>query len=207
MSEGSEESVILSVAQRRDESGATDTRRAGPDSQVADGPRGTASRLFALAQNDSGGAVRHEASSAVVAASNMLLILGAPAAAIIAGVAAERVDFRAMRYPILLMMLAGVVATAYALDWRAAERGDRRAVPGAMLRSVLLGVVTWGAAQTLYFILHVALGERFDAPRFGQPLQALGLIAAHALFLGAPTGLVAGAILNARTWLLRGARR
>jgi hypothetical protein len=74
-----------------------------------------------------------------------------------------------------------------------------------MRRAMVLGVTTWGAAQTLYVILHAAQGERFDAPRFGpQPLQALGLIAAHALFLGAPTGLAAGAVLRVHAWVARG---
>ena len=44
-------------------------------------------------------------------------------------------------------------------------------------------------------LLHVAGGERFDAERFGpQWRQALGLIGVHALFLGAPTGVVAGIV-------------
>jgi len=44
----------------------------------------------------------------------------------------------------------------------------------------------------------VATGQRFHAERFGpQPLQAVGLVAAHGVFLGAPTGAVAGSVLLA----------
>jgi hypothetical protein len=152
--------------------------------------------MTAVAQNDN----RKLAFNAM-----QLSLYAAPVAAIIAGISAEWLDFRALRYPLLLMMLAAVVATRFAHEELARRRGDApRSAPDAMLRAVLLGMITWGAAQTLYVILHVAQGERFDAPRFGpQPLQAIGLIAAHAIFLGVPTGLAAGAILQARAWLLR----
>ena len=154
--------------------------------------------MTALAQNDAH-AVTHQPFTA------HLLVYAAPVAAVIAGVSAEWLDFRALRYPLLIMMLASVAATLHAREAMALKRGGaRRGALDAMLRAVLLGVVTWGAAQTVYVMLHVAQGERFDAPRFGpQPLQALALIAAHAVFLGAPTGLAAGAILQARAWLRR----
>jgi hypothetical protein len=141
------------------------------------------------------------ASAPKQAVSPAFLLLAAPIAAIIAGVSAEWLDFRALRYPLLLMVLAAVVATQCALD---AQAPRSRSLSGSMLRTVLLGVFTWGAAQTIYVALHVLQGERFDAPRFGpQALQALGLIAAHALFLGAPTGFAAGVILQLRARLRR----
>jgi hypothetical protein len=96
--------------------------------------------------------------------------------------------------------------TRYAHDEIARRSGIERSAVGAMLRAVPLGVMTWGLAQTVYVVLHAVQGERFDAPRFGpQPLQALGLIAAHALFLGAPTGLAAAVILYIRARLSKGA--
>lgn len=114
------------------------------------------------------------------------LLVGAPIAAALAGLGAEWLDFRALRYPLLVMVGAGVLATALALF--AHERPWR-----AFVLTVVLGAATWGAAETLYVVLHAAQGEQFDAERFGpQWRQALGLIGVHALFLGVPTGLAAG---------------
>jgi hypothetical protein len=49
----------------------------------------------------------------------------------------------------------------------------------------------------MYILAHIAAGEPLDAGRFGpQWEQALALIVAHALFLGIPTGTVAGLLLN-----------
>jgi len=114
------------------------------------------------------------------------LLLGAPVAAVLAGVAAEWLDFRALRYPLLLVVAAGVLATALALFRR--ERAMR-----AFVATVVLGAATWAAAETLYVVIHTIRGEPFDAGRFGpQWAQALGLIGVHALFLGVPTGIAAG---------------
>jgi hypothetical protein len=190
-----------------------------------------------------------------------LLLAGAPVAAVLAGMAAQWLDFRELRWPLLALVGLGVLATAWALtpgregaggrskrrpyttahkvhagavaggrskqrpyaphevhagavaggtqrpyaaptldadgDRVAGARGEQRpyTAGGAFLLTVMLGVATWAAAETVYVLLHVALGERFEAERFGpQPAQALGLIAAHALFLGLPTGAVAGAV-------------
>lgn len=118
------------------------------------------------------------------------LLLGAPGVAILAGMSAQWLDFRALRLPLLLLVGFGVLATAYAVsglrrDWRAA------------LTTVLIGAATWAAAQSIYAVLHVASGERFHADRFGaQWSQAIALIAAHGAFLGAPTGIVAAMILR-----------
>ena len=120
------------------------------------------------------------------------MLLGAPVAAALAGIAAEWLDFRALRFPLLLTVGSGVLLTTIAMlhgrrGWRAAAA------------TVLLGAATWGAAETLYALLHIVTGQRFDAPRFGpQPAQALGLIGVHAVFLGLPTGAVAAALLHAR---------
>ncbi len=119
------------------------------------------------------------------------LVFGAPVAAVLIGLSAEWLDFRELRMPLLLLAGFGILATAHALD--GTGTGVR-----SYARTVLIGVATWGAAQTLYVLLHVARGESFDASRFGpQWAQALGLIAAHGLFLGAPTGVVAAAVLAA----------
>ena len=65
-----------------------------------------------------------------------------------------------------------------------------------MLIPIAAGIVTWAGAETLYVILHLVQGEPFEAERFGaQPAQAVGLIAAHGVFLGAPTGLAAALLL------------
>ena len=123
------------------------------------------------------------------------LLLAAPAAAVVAGLAAEWLDFRALRYPILLLMLAGVTATAFALT-------GGRAGWRAFVIAVATGVCAWAAAEALYVALHAARGERFDAERFGpQWAQALGLVGVHALVLGAPTGIAAGMLLQARALL------
>jgi hypothetical protein len=133
------------------------------------------------------------------------LIWAAPLTAQLAGGAAEWLDFRALRYPLVAIVLAGVTLTRYAHDVPRPGRAlRRRGAVDALLRTVLLGVITWGAAETVYVLLHAAQGERFEADRFGpQPAQALALIAAHGVFLGAPTGAVAWALLRGRTALLR----
>jgi hypothetical protein len=117
---------------------------------------------------------------------SLWLILAAPLAALLAGLAAEWLDFRALRYPLLLMVALGVLATAHALF------AHERRVP-AFLFTVALGAATWGAAEALYVVLHAAIGESFDADRFGpQWAQAIALIGVHALLLGVPTGVAAG---------------
>ncbi len=130
------------------------------------------------------------------------MLLAAPAVALLIGLSAEWLDFRALRAPLLLLAGLGILATAYAID---GMRGGR----AAFLRTAGIGFATWAAAQSLYVLLHVARGEAFDAGRFGpQWAQALGLIAAHGLFLGVPTGVVAALILRApalRRRLSRGA--
>lgn len=119
-----------------------------------------------------------------------LLSFGAPAAAVLAGVAGEWLDVRALRYPLLFAVGLGVLATAYALF--GARPGLR-----ATLLSVALGAATWGAAETLYVLIHAARGEAFEADRFGpQWAQALGLIGVHALVLGMPTGAGTAALLH-----------
>jgi hypothetical protein len=123
-----------------------------------------------------------------------LLVLGAPLVAVLAGLSAQWLDFRELRAPLLFMVGFGVLATAHTL--LGLRRGWR-----AFALATLIGVATWAAAETVYAVVHVALGERFHAERFGpQWSQAIGLIAAHGVFLGAPTGLVAGAILQAAAW-------
>ncbi len=118
------------------------------------------------------------------------LVWGAPIVAVLAGLSAQWLDFRALRYPLLLLVLAGALATAYALF-------GVRATVRAFAMTALLGVVTWAAAETLYVVIHGASGQSFDAPRFGaQWSQALGLIAIHAGVLGAPTGIVAALLLR-----------
>ncbi|MEX2225185.1 MAG: hypothetical protein WEB52_01900 [Dehalococcoidia bacterium] len=115
-------------------------------------------------------------------------LLCAPLVAVLAGVAAEWLDVRALRYPLLLMVGGGVLATALALFGR--DRGTR-----AFLLTVVLGAATWAAAETLYVIIHAARGGSFDAERFGpQWALAFGLIGVHALFLGVPTGLAAATL-------------
>lgn len=118
------------------------------------------------------------------------LLFGAPLAAVLAGAAAQWLDFRALRVPLLLLVGFGVLATAFAIvgarrDWRAA------------LATVGIGAATWAAGQSIYAVIHIASGERFHADRFGpQWSQAIALIAAHGAFLGVPTGIVAAIILR-----------
>lgn len=119
-----------------------------------------------------------------------LLAYGAPLVAVLAGMAAEWLDFRALRVPLLLMVGFGVLATALAVAGEA--RGWR-----AFAIGVVTGALTWAGAELVYAVIHVATGQRFDADRFGpQWSQGVMLVLAHGLFLGAPTGAVAGALLQ-----------
>ena len=121
-----------------------------------------------------------------------LLLFGAPLVAVLAGVSAEWLDFRALRVPLLLVVGFGVLATAYSVI--GARRGWR-----PFASTVFVGFATWAGGQSIYAIIHTAAGEHFHADRFGpQWSQAIALIAAHGAFLGAPTGVVAAIIL----WVL-----
>jgi hypothetical protein len=125
------------------------------------------------------------------------LLLAAPVAGVLAGLAAEFLDFRALRWPLLLMVLAGVTVTSHAL---VRSRGGW----ARLWMPVAVGVATWAGAEVLYVILHVVRGTPFESERFGpQPAQALGLIVSHGLLLGAPTGLAASLLL----WIGRLRRR
>ncbi|MBI5283877.1 MAG: hypothetical protein HY874_02175 [Chloroflexi bacterium] len=129
-----------------------------------------------------------------------LLMAGAPLVALLGGIAAEWLDFRALRLPLLLIVGLGVLATSYAVS--GTHTGVR-----PFLRTVAVGAVTWPAAETVYAVIHAAGGERFHAERFGsQWSQAIGLIAAHGLFLGTPTGIAAALMLHAPA-LVRRLRR
>jgi hypothetical protein len=125
------------------------------------------------------------------------LALGAPLVALLAGMAAEWLDFRELRAPLLLMVGFGVLGTSYAVTrTRTGVRQFVTAVAG--------GAATWAAAEAVYAVIHVASGERFHAERFGpQWSQAIGLIAAHGAFLGAPTGLTAALMLHAPSFVRR----
>jgi hypothetical protein len=136
---------------------------------------------------------RYEPAAVPAAPASKLLLAGAPVVAILGGMAAQWLDFRELRIPLLLTVGLGVLATAYAMS------GTSTGWRGAF-RTVLVGVATWAAIESLYAVIHVASGERFHADRFGaQPSQAIGLIAAHGLFLGAPTGLLAALLLRLGT--------
>jgi hypothetical protein len=91
---------------------------------------------------------------------------------------------------LLLPVGLAILATSFVLaDGR---RGWR-----TWLQSVLVGAVTWAGAQVVYVFAHIVAGVPLDAERFGpQWAQALGLIVAHAVFLGIPSGAVAGLLLN-----------
>ena len=119
-----------------------------------------------------------------------MLLFAAPFVAVLAGMSAEWLDFRALRIPLLLLVGFGVLATAFAAG--GASNGWR-----PFAATVLIGAGTWAAAQCVYAAIHVAAGERFEADRFGpQWSQAVALIAAHGAFLGVPTGIAAGLILR-----------
>jgi hypothetical protein len=129
-----------------------------------------------------------------------LLLLGAPLASVLGGVAGEWLDFRALRVPLLVTVGFGVLATAYAMH--GTHGGWRR-----FAATVLIGAGTWAAAQSIYAVLHVASGEQFHAERFGpQWSQAIALVAAHGAFLGAPTGVAVALILRVPIFRARPAR-
>jgi hypothetical protein len=113
------------------------------------------------------------------------------------GMSAEWLDFRALRVPLLMMAGFGVLAAAWALT-----RGRTGVRP--FLQTVAAGAATWAAIETLYVVIHLVAGERFHAERFGpQWSQAIGLIAAHGLFLGVPTGIAVALALHAVARLRR----
>ncbi len=115
------------------------------------------------------------------------LVVGAPLAAVISGVCAH---FFADRQPLLIPMMIGIVATSFAL----ARGGTGLRV---FLLALAVGFLAWGGEQIVYSITHVAAGEQFEAERFGpQWAQVLGLTLAHAVFLGLPSGLLAGLLLH-----------
>lgn len=115
-----------------------------------------------------------------------VLASAAPAAALVAGVLSAFTDFRALREPILLMMVVAV-----ALSAASATRGARER--HVFWTAVVLGAATWAGSQMVYVALQIARQEPFEADLFGpQWSQALGLVAAHAAFLGVPTGIAAG---------------
>ena len=121
------------------------------------------------------------------------LVLAAPVVALLAGMAAEWLDFRALRVPLLLMVGFGVLAHVLRADARPRWPAPVRRDGGHRRRHLGRG------ARRVYAIIHVAAGERFHAERFGpQWSQAIGLIAAHGLFLGVPTGIAAALMLSRR---------
>jgi hypothetical protein len=130
-----------------------------------------------------------------------VLVFGAPIAALAAGLAAEWLDFRALRYPLLLIVGAGVLATAWSLF------AVRPNVIALML-TVGMGAATWAAAETLYVVLHLALGGRFSFEAAGpQWAQAVLLIILHASLLGVPTGVAAALALRMIAGLQRAVSR
>ncbi len=115
--------------------------------------------------------------------------------------AAEWLDVTALRYPLLLLVGLGVLATAWAL---LGSRRDAR----AFALAIALGMATWASAEALYVALHTMRSQPFEAERFGpQWAQALGLIGVHGLFLGAPTGIAAALLLHSGAVLRRARRR
>lgn len=116
-----------------------------------------------------------------------LLLAAAPVAAVAAGLASHWWD---PRQALLLPVGLAVLATSFVLAGD--DRGWR-----AFFVAVIAGAATWGGAQAVYVVAHLAAGEPFDADRFGpQWAQAFALIVAHAALLGIPTGALAGLILN-----------
>jgi hypothetical protein len=124
----------------------------------------------------------------------------APAAAIAAGLFSSLTEFREWQELILVMMVAGAAAGAVGL---AGDRDGRRLA----LTALALGPAMWAGAQVVYVAVQLVQGDPFEADRFGpQWVQAVGLIAAHAVFLGVPTGLAAALlVLGWRRWAPGGA--
>lgn len=118
-----------------------------------------------------------------------VLAVAATAAAITTGLLSALTEFRDWRELILVMMVAGAAMGAVGV-----HRGpsNRRLA----LTAFLLGPGMWALAQVVYVLVQLGRGEPFDADRFGpQWSQALGLIAAHAVFLGIPTGAAAAVLV------------
>ena len=117
---------------------------------------------------------------------------------VLGGMSAEWLDFRALRVPLLLMAGCGVLAAAWAIT-----RG--RTGVRAFVETVAAGAATWAAIEALYVVLHLAGGEQFHAERFGQQWsQAIGLVAAHGVFLGVPTGVAVAVVLHGASRMRRG---
>ncbi len=117
---------------------------------------------------------------------------------VLGGMAAEWLDFRALRVPLLLVAGCGVLAAAWAIT-----RGRTGVRP--FIETVAAGAATWAAIEALYVVIHLAGGERFHAERFGpQWSQAIGLVAAHGVFLGMPTGIAVAVVLHGASRVRRG---
>lgn len=117
--------------------------------------------------------------------------MAAPVVAVLAGLAAEWLDFRALRVPLLTMVGLGVLGTSYAVT---------RGRPGMpeFLVTIGLGGLTWAGAESVYALVHVARGEMFHLDAGGpQAVQAVALIAAHGVILGLPTGLAVAILVHA----------
>ena len=113
------------------------------------------------------------------------------------GMAAEWLDFRALRVPLLVLAGFGVLAAAWAIT-----RG--RAGVRPFLETVAAGVATWASIEAVYVVIHLAQGERFHADRFGaQWSQAVLLVAVHGAFIGVPTGIAVALALHATARLRR----
>lgn len=118
-------------------------------------------------------------------------------AIVLCGMAAEWLNFRALRVPLLLLAGCGVLAAAWAIT-----RG--RAGVRPFLETVAAGAATWAAIETAYVVIHLAQGERFHADRFGaQWSQAVLLVAVHGAFIGVPTGIAVAVALHAIARLRR----
>jgi hypothetical protein len=129
---------------------------------------------------------------------SLIAILPVALVALAAGLSAEFLDFRALRVPILLLVLSGVIAGVRLVN--IGRPGHRIAI------ALVSGAAAWGGAQLVYAVIHASRGRTFDFnawPWEAQASQAAGLILAHAVFLGLPTGIAAAVVVEAWTWLRR----
>ncbi len=110
------------------------------------------------------------------------------------------------RWPFVQPPVAGVATAVATLLWlRGAPVARRPAVP--VIAALAFGTLMWATSAAASVVLHAVRGERFDFfESFDSPAaRAAALVFAHAVFLGAPTGLAAGLAVSLMG-RLRGAR-
>lgn len=102
------------------------------------------------------------------------------------------------RWPFIQPPLAGLATALATVLWlRGAPVSRRPAVP--LVTALVCGTAMWTLSAATSVTLHLVRNEPFDFfEQFdSRAARALALVLAHAVFLGGPTGLLAGIVAAA----------